>query len=300
MSVNRAYRKKVPKWVADVVNESDPHSLGEALPFPPRVPTSIIPVQHANRVPAPFLKDIIHHTQNLVYYSALVAAYGPNPGYADLRGLDKDLKSMATLKVSAFSEGSFVIPAELEDQGITVKNNNEASTVTTSDIVDAFTGTMSLLEFTNFKLPTAINLPMGVLSIVEAIGDGLERHASKIIFSPSTYTQIEEKTVTVDHAYVMKAKSIYDTRVGKSATQISGLTGRLIGLDIVNKRVRIYIEEVDGEDYYVSGTFDSHLIEPLVERMAKIVTLEGTITYNRHKQPKKISIFNIDTEATDY
>src|SRR5206468_3389509 len=109
------YRATPPRWFREGLLLDEPATMGSPLPTPPRLDSRILPTRNEHLIPAPVLRDLIDQTQRLVFFSAQVAAFGPNPDFSDIRTLDKNVQRIATLNIAPFADGSFVIPAELPD-----------------------------------------------------------------------------------------------------------------------------------------------------------------------------------------
>lgn len=290
---NARYRKSPPKWAerGDFFDE-EPASLGTPWPLAPQLPTRVLPLKDAHAVPSPFLGELIFHTQQLVYISAQIAAYGTNPEFFDTKHIDAPLRKLATLSVSAFGDGSFVIPAELAIDSIEVTSDTGKKTVTTSEIVATFSRLMKTLSDT--RSDDANDLPIGIVQRVEDIGKSIGKHASRIEYDVQSDSDDSQPPIVIDREFAQRATKVLERRKGKVQSGFVTVTGELMALDLINKKVKIRTVQ-NGIMRNVVGRFDMILAEKLVRNMASEIEVYGPGTY-RNRVISEVTIMSIKEE----
>lgn len=288
------YLEKPPKWADDDYDLDEPATFGGTQEYAPRLPTRLLPIEDEYLVPASVLNDILDRTQYMVYLAAEVAAHGTSPELHDIRGIDKTLRHAATLKISPFGVGSFIVPAEFAIRDVVVDGEKGAKSVSTADIVNTFADLMGQLSDQDGN--KANSLPIGLIQAVEEIGKSVNKHLKKIEYSASTELVPEgSKVVSVDTPFVNHATEVLRRRRGRSQSGFATVAGELVSLDLIGKRAKIRYTHKSGRTMITNGFFDSDMSEPLIRLMAKEVSVFGPATYDKDRI-KTIQIMHIDVE----
>ncbi len=297
------YRTTPPRWATAGLPLPEPAALGTPLPFAPRLPTRIHPLRDQHLIPAPVLRDLIDHTQRLVFIAAQVAAFGQNPDFSDVRTIDKNVQRVATLNISPFAEGSFVIPAELEDLSATVTDRGESRELTATAVVNSFSDLMAALApaaTSETALPAirrdpTAGMPIGFIQTVEDIGKMLGRHIERVDYLAETGPVPAGRPVSVDRAFAQRATDALNARKVSSQGQIVERTGRLVSLDLQRRRGRLEVVEGDRRES-VPVVFDQSMQLPLARRMGQLVVVVGEGTFQRGRLASLLALHVGDPE----
>lgn len=279
------YRKTPPRWYGTKLVFDEPPAIGLPFASRPQLPTRLLPVKDDYLVPAPVLSDAIDFTQRLLYFSAHVAAFGSSPGFSNLTSLDKNVKNLATLQVSPFGEGSFVIPAELTDDEVVIDYGDKQVKVHTSKFIDTFREMMAC--FTNDSFDRAAVVPIGFVQTLQDYNNILGRHANRIEFTPTTESHREQQPLVLDQTVIARAESVHKRRIGKQRTGYAKVYGLLVEINVINHTLKIADSD---SNRTILGTFEAALLEPLIRMLGQEIAVFGPAEYRSSTGVRKISV----------
>lgn len=175
------YLNYVPRWAQEeghdfsVLDETP--NIGFEPPYAPRLSTKLIPTHDESTVSGLTLIDTVLVTQKILTYSAQEAAFGVQYEFADLRSVDSALEELARMRIEPFEQGSFVIPAVLEERSVSVKDRTGSHDVSSRDILKRF---VTVLEGVDRSHEFAASI--GVVAAVQELEDSPPRRQRDRIF----------------------------------------------------------------------------------------------------------------------
>jgi len=212
------------------------------------------------------LSEAIDLTQSIVSYAANDVFHGPNPDFADLRSLGSDLLQLSKLTIEPFEEGSFVIPARLEAEGIP----GSKSVVTTQSVAERFVEMMS--AFAQEKNASLVSI--GAIQAIESLDRVLHREANAIEFESFGTSGAAFSRVTVDPDYIGRVRTLRTSRQ-PTLNVLDVIEGTITSLDIRENKLQL---SMSTQTRRVTGTFSSLYLPSLLEALGRRVRLSGYVT----------------------
>ncbi len=200
------------RWMRELSDE-DRHILddfshsGSLAEVPPRINARLLPVGGSNKVSARTLSEAISLTQSIVQYAGYDVYHGINPDFADLRSLSEALVHLTRLSIEPFEEGSFVIPARLEANPLATEDAQPARQVTAEDVVKRFDDILESLQ----NPASAVQVSIGAIQTVEALGRVIRREAEAIEFSSFDTLGQPRRSLRVDQVYIDRVHQVRDS-----------------------------------------------------------------------------------------
>jgi hypothetical protein len=256
------------RTAADRILDETP-SVGSLAEVFPRINARLLPVSGLARVSAKTLGEAISLTQSLVQYAGYDVYHGINPDFADLRSLSAPLVNLTKLSIEPFEEGSFIIPARLEANPLTTEDTEQPGQVTTEDVVKRFDEILASLQ----KPSSAVQVSIGTIQTVEALGRVIRREAEAIEFSSFDSLGQARNSLRVDEEYVEYVHKVRESRQPTRA-KLETLEGTLTALDIVRATLQLSLDDHKGR---VHGTYPMLFQPSLMGCLGKRVRLLGPV-----------------------
>lgn len=284
-----------PRWWTSVPPEDeaamDAFEVSGSLPAePPRIDTRILPRDGSCSLSLRSLGEVAELTQKLADYAGHDVVFGPNPDFADLRTLGADLTRLTRLTSEPFEAGSFVIPACLQADPLTVKDRATPRAVRTDDVVQRFGQILTLLE--REVAPTEVSI--GALQTLEALSRVLNREATGIEFSAATSFREPVVKLEIGERFIGRVREVL-TRRRPSQEQLETLEGYITALDLSQGTLHLTVE---GLRQRVRGNFSSLLTPPLMWALGQRVRLRGRVEW-RGTKPSVIRVDQVELLDVD-
>jgi hypothetical protein len=264
-----------PRWMrertdADRILDETP-VVGSLAEVSPRINARLLPVGGSNKVSAKTLSEAINLTQSMVQYAGYDVYHGINPDFADLRSLSAPLVHLTKLSIEPFEEGSFVIPARLEANPLATEDAEQSAQVTTEDVVKRFDEILVSLQ----KPSSAVQVSIGAIQTVEALGRVIRREAEAIEFSSFDTLGQARHSLRVDEEYIDRVQKVRESRQPTRA-KLETLEGTLTALDLVRATLQL---SLDGHKGRVHGTYPMLFQPSLMGCLGKRVRIHGPVEW---------------------
>jgi hypothetical protein len=276
-----------PKW-ADLYEPDDPGAAeapfaGVPAVVRPQLVTRILPKEGRETLSALSLTEIISTTQRGIQFAGYDEVWGLNPNFSDLRKIGPEVTKLTRLDYGpeSFREGSFVIEAELPDEEVTVRADQEERRVTSWQVLRRFGTILSAISNPQEQAKVSI----GAIQAVEDLGKTLRREAERIEFRTilSADDVYHARAVAVDSAFIGHAAKLLTTRqTGRASLQ--SLEGTLTAIDIRKLSLKLTLPDARTT---VQGSFSELIQYPLARAVGLRVRLTGDVEY-RGRRPRFI------------
>ena len=267
------YVNYVPRWAKNPRRNAaildDTPNIGVEPPYAPRLSTRLVPTHDDSTISGATLVDTVRVTQKILTYSAQEAAFGVQFEFADLRSVDTAVADLATLRIEPFEQGSFVIPAVLDERKVAVSTPTGSREVSSREILVRF---VTVIEGADKSPDFAASI--GVLTAVQELGKILRREASAVEYYPLGYSPEPEpaRGLSIAPAYVERVAENLKRRLDMHY-QPDTLAGRLIAVDVARATLRLRLS--DGSE--IRGTFERTAAESVINSLNRDVELHGVV-----------------------
>lgn len=284
------YVDYVPRWAQNDRRNAaildDTPNIGIEPPYAPRLSTRLIPTHDDGTVSGLTLIDTVLVTQKILTYSAQEAAFGVQFEFADLRSVDSSVEELARMRIEPFEEGSFVIPAVLDERCASVTDRAGSRQVSSRDILKRF---VSVLEGADQSPEFAASI--GVVSAVQELGKILRRDVSAIEYLPLGFSTTPEpqRRLLIDPMYVERVAENLRQRQNLQKERES-LEGHLIAVNV--RRATLRLRLVDGSE--IAGNYEHTAAEPIISALNKYVRLQGVVA-RRNRQIRSIRVVSCES-----
>ncbi len=291
----------LPKWARDSEDRqllSEMPDVGYDSEPAPALATRILPMGGGSRVSAATLSDTVLLKQRIINYAAYEVVRGVDSSFSDLRKIDDECLQLARLDFAPFDEGSFIVPAELRSEPISVQRNGSRQIISAADVIERF-------NFVVHELPEKgidLNVSMGLLSELNALGKLLKREVASIEFmttiprDPERDTRAKSMRHNVNAEYLARVDAIRKTRQRTQKSTGVRLTGTLVAVDFENRKLKIRLDS-DAHTTIV-GAFLPPLEASLVSTLMKKAQFIGTVTYH-YQVPRHIDVVKVEPISSD-
>jgi hypothetical protein len=218
-------------------------------------------------------------------YAGYDVYHGPNPDFADLRSLSLEVMTLSKLTIEPFGEGSFVIPARLEANPISVEDAEQPRRVTPEEVVRRFDEILGSLR----QPSSATQVSIGAIQAVEALGRVIRREAEAIEFSSFDSLGQARQLQKVDEEYISRVSKVRESRQ-PTREKVDTLEGHVTALDIREGKLQLSME---GRRQRVIGHFTMLILPTLIESLGRRVRLQGLVTWRR-TAPVSIQVMSAD------
>lgn len=250
--------------------------MGLAHNGPPQLPTRVLPKSGGYAIPLPILRDILDHTQRLVYCSAQVAAFGASPDFSNMTQLDRAVHKSATLLVSPFSAGSFVIPAELSEEPADLSSEVPGGAnrkFYPAKIVTTFHDLMTSFGRDGATGPEVA--PIGFIQTLEELGKVMTRAAAQIEYTPDDGQHERDlPPILVDQPLIARAVAAHKRRLDQKREGYATVVGRLVELNILLNSFKVSVT-MNNKTRTIGGSYAAPLTEPLIRRLGRVIQVSG-------------------------
>jgi hypothetical protein len=279
------YTDFIPRWMREKTEKDDilDHSpaTGSLAEVSPRINARLLPVSGSNRLSAKTLSEAISLTQSIVQYAGYDVYHGFNPDFTDLRSLSAELVLFTRLTVEPFEEGSFVIPARLEANPLTVEGAEQPRMITAEDVVKRFDEIFASLQ----DQSSVHQVSIGAIQAVESLGKVIRREAEAIEFESFDSLGKPRPTFRVDESYISRVQKVRESRRPTRA-RLETLEGKVTALDILESKLQLSLE---GQRRRVIGHFSIMFLPFLLESLGRRVRLYGKVEWQKN-HPYSIQI----------
>lgn len=268
------YVNYVPRWAQEHGQDfsilDDTPNIGIEPPYAPRLSTRLVPTHDDSTVSGLTLIDTVLATQKILIYSAQEAAFGVQFEFADLRSVDSDVEELARMRIEPFEQGSFVIPAVLDERAVSVKDRTGPRQVSSRDILKRFVDVLEGADKSP-EFPASI----GVVSAVQELRKVLRRDVTAIEYQPLGFSAAPAppRRLLVDLPYVERVAENVKQRLNIQS-EPETLEGQLIAVDV--RRATLRLRLADGSE--ITGTFERSATDSVIVALSRNVTLRGPVT----------------------
>src|SRR5262249_25641351 len=275
---------------ADRILDETP-SVGSLAEISPRIDARLLPLDGSTKLSAKTLSELISLTQSIVQYAGYDVYHGINPHFADLRSLSAALVSLTKLSIEPFEEGSFVIPARLEANPLAIEDTQPSRQVTAEDVVKRFNEILASLQDPS----SAVQVSIGAIQTVEALGRVIRREAEAIEFSSFDILGQPRQSLRVDEDYIDRVHKVRESRRPTRAA-LETLEGTLTALDLVRATLQL---SLDDRRIRIQGSYPMLFQPSLVNCLGKRVRIQGQV--ERHGRGIRsvlvLSVESLEEEA---
>lgn len=277
------YINYTPRWALDEGETTsfldEVPTIGVEPPYAPRLSTRLIPPHGESTVSGITLIDTLLVTQKILTYSAQEAAFGVQFEFADLRSVDNSVAELARLRIEPFEQGSFIIPALLDERKVTVHTPTGSRELSSREILNRF---VTVIETVDQSAEFAASI--GVVTAVQDLGKILRREVSAVEFYPSGFTPSAEppRRLSINAPYIARVAENLKRRLDLQY-QPDSLAGRLIAVDVARATLRLRLS--DGSE--IRGSFERTAADSVINSLNKNVELHGVVA-RRNRQTTSI------------
>ncbi|MGH7139091.1 MAG: hypothetical protein ACREHD_25370 [Pirellulales bacterium] len=267
------YVNYVPRWAQNERRDAeildDTPNIGIEPPYRRSLSIRIVPRHDEFAISAVTLIDTVLATQKILTYSAHEAAFGVQFEFADLRSVHSDVEELARMRIEPFEQGSFVIPAVLDERKVAVSTPAGSREVSSREILERF---VAVIEGVDKSPEFAASI--GVVTAVQELGTILRREASALEYYPLGYSPEPEpaRSLSITRSYVERVAENLKRRLDMHY-QPDTLAGRLIAVDVARATLRLRLS--DGSE--IRGTFERTAAESVINSLNRNVELHGVV-----------------------
>lgn len=286
-----SYTNYVPAWAKEhkssILDETP--NIGIEPNHAPRLPTRLIPKGGESFVSALTLIDTVQITQKILTYSAQEAAFGIQYEFSDLRSVDSSIAGLAKLRIEPFEEGSFVIPATLDEKIVELaaaSPTQKSRTISTRDVLARFVDVIEGVG-TNSEFAACI----GVVNAVQELGRVIRRETEAIEYLPSGLASQPKGglRLSINQSYVERVTENRERRLNIDYKP-DHVIGRLIAVDLGRATLRIKLH--GGSE--VPGNFEPMAADAVASSLNRDVKLYGVVARRPNKQLTFVRAFTCE------
>lgn len=269
-----------PKWALDADDRkllSEMPDVGDMPALVPSVATRLLPTRGGSGISAATLSDAILSKQRILNYASYEVVRGIDPSFSDLRRIDEQCLQLGKLDFEPFEEGSFVIPAELKAEPLSIKTDEGVREFTTANVVERFNQVISGLPGMGIDFPVS----MGLISEITELSKLLKRDVGSLEFLTELSLDMGERRRSVRHRidqeYIKAVEQIRESRQQVLIRSGDTLVGILVAVDFEKGKLKVRLDS-EGQ-HTIPGTFSSFLTNALASSLMKKAQFHGKIKY---------------------
>jgi len=284
-----------PKWARTPEDRelfSNMPDVGHVVEPVPSVATRIVPVGGGSCISAATLSDAVLLKQRIMNYASYEVVRGIDPSFSDLRKIDEQCLQLGRLDFEPFDEGSFVIPAELRSDPLSIQTDGRTYMISAVDVVERFNHVLRELPQKGIDLPVSI----GLLSEINELNKLLKREVASLEFvtvlPPDTERGLSRRSArhASSNEYLARIDSIRKTRQHIEKRSGNSLKGTLVAVDCERRKIKIRLDSEGNAT--VPGTFLPPLEKDLVANLMKKAEFIGQVKYQLGA-PKHIKLVKL-------
>lgn len=291
---NWKYTDFRPTWAGNAEDREFLSRMPDVGHYPdpaPSVSTRILPTSGRSAVSASTLSEAITIKQRIFHYAAYEVVHGIDPTFSDMRRIDDVCLQLGKLEVEPFEEGSFIIPAELNAEPVSVPRDGTDLTFRPVDVLNRFNEVITGLG----QISVDMHVSIGMLTEIGALNRLLRRDVQSLEFT-TNFPQGEASARRsmrhiIDEKYLGGVNRIRKARRHEQVSSGDTLTGTLVAVDFESHKLRI---KLDAEQkIVVPGTYLPLIESDIVACMRKRVRYFGQVWY-RDRIPWHIDVLKVD------
>jgi len=278
----------IPKWAIRAAQDGVTADLEECayigvepLSKTPRLPTRVLPENGSSSLSAISTADLILLNQRMMQFVGFDLAYGIQQ-FNDLRQLPADLRKLTRIRIEPFQEGSFIIPAVLENEPVDVMTGSGKKRYTGHDIIEKFAEVLHGIERHGAGYATSIGMRQSLRDLAPI----LRREKANVEYQPSTRVSLDPIFVTAD--LLKDLETAYVAMVVQS-TATQKIEGLVTEVDLAKGTFHLHL---DGGDT-IEGRYSDFIRNVAPSILGQRVICNGQVQ-SKNSVPYFISAFDIE------